>query len=483
MRCLALAQAWQDAGRKVVFAMAESTPAIEARLLSEGMEIVLLGASSNSIQDAREASALARDRGAAWVVVDGYRFDSEYQRNLKNAGLKVLFVDDLGQCKHYSADLVLDQNVHASDGMYTNREPYTRLLLGPRYAMLRREFQARRERREIPRIARKLLITMGGSDPDNLTLRLIEALPEIGVPDLEITVVAGGSNPQLVELQRRVADLHLPIHLVGNASNMPDLMAHSDVAIICAGGTLWELLYMGCATLSYFRTPAQGQIVAELDAMGAVQSMGPAEDFNENALAHAVRKIVACQDCRKKMERLGKELVDGEGIRRILSYLLPAVLKRAVVSMVPVKPNERAVFLEMAQQHFREVNPLFTPAQDWKNSYFENIQKNPKCSLRWIISDSRQAGFILFGVEEHRFLPRLTGAIYEVYVVPEQRKKGIARACAKQVIDELWKASPSKIQLEVVEGNAVAAELWRSLGFQKATERFVLAEKEPLAEQ
>ena len=90
------------------------------------------------------------------------------------------------------------------------RESYTRLLLGPRYAMLRREFQAMRDwRREIPAVGRKLLITMGGSDPDNFTLRLIKTFPKISVPDLEITVVAGGSNPQLAELRRRVAGLKI----------------------------------------------------------------------------------------------------------------------------------------------------------------------------------------------------------------------------------------------------------------------------------
>src|SRR5579864_771328 len=105
MRCLALAQSWQDAGGNVVFAMAESTPAVDTRLRSEGMEIARIKDSSNSVQEAREVAALARDRDAAWVVVDGYRFDSEYQRTLKNAGLKLLFVDDLGQCQHYFADL------------------------------------------------------------------------------------------------------------------------------------------------------------------------------------------------------------------------------------------------------------------------------------------------------------------------------------------------------------------------------------------
>jgi ribosomal protein S18 acetylase RimI-like enzyme len=139
-----------------------------------------------------------------------------------------------------------------------------------------------------------------------------------------------------------------------------------------------------------------------------------------------------------------------------------------------IEPDEHEDFLKMAEHHFRELNPSFRPAQDWGNCYCEKIKNNGKYSLRWIIADGRPVGFILFGVEEHLFLPRLTGAIYEVYVVPEQRRKGIARACAKQVIDELCKSSASKIQLEVVEGNAGAAELWRSLGFQKVTERFVL---------
>jgi UDP-2,4-diacetamido-2,4,6-trideoxy-beta-L-altropyranose hydrolase len=475
MRCLALAQAWQDAGGNVVFAMAESTPGVDARLRSDGIEIVQLENSSNN-QDAREVAALACDRNSAWVVVDGYQFDSEYQRTLKNAGLKLLFVDDLGQCQHYSADLVLDQNVHASEKMYANRESYSRLLLGTRYAMLRREFRARREwKRGIPAIGRKLLITMGGSDPDNFTLRLIEALPRISVPDIAVTVVAGGSNPHMAELQRTVACLKMPIHLVGDTNNMPELIAQSDIAIICAGGTVWELLYMGCPTLSYFRTPTQRQIVAELDAMGALRSMGAAADFESNNLARALEETIACRDCRENMSQLGRKLVDGKGISRVLGYVLPESMNR--LSMIPVESDERDVFLRMAQQHFRELNSMFTPAQDWKTSYFENIKNNPKYSLRWIVADGQRVGFILFGVEKHRFLPRQTGTIYEVYVVPEQRRKGIARACARQVIDELWKSSPSKIQLEVVEGNAAAAELWRSLGFQKITERFVLTEQ------
>jgi ribosomal protein S18 acetylase RimI-like enzyme len=143
--------------------------------------------------------------------------------------------------------------------------------------------------------------------------------------------------------------------------------------------------------------------------------------------------------------------------------------------LVAVESSDRKSFMAMAEEHFRQLDPRFTPAQDWEASYFENILGNRNCSLRWIVADGQRVGFVLYGVEKHRFLPRKTGTIYELYIVPDQRRKGIARACAESVIQELWKVSPSKIQLEVVAGNRAAAELWRSLGFQKASERLVLA--------
>ncbi len=144
-----------------------------------------------------------------------------------------------------------------------------------------------------------------------------------------------------------------------------------------------------------------------------------------------------------------------------------------MVGLLPIAASDREEFQRMAIAHFSELNTAFVPLQDWRDHYFQNILKTPQRFLRWIICDRERAGFILFGVEAHRFLPRKTGVIYELYVRPEFRRRGIATTCARQAIQELWTYSPSKIQLEVVEGQIAAAALWRSLGFQKATERFV----------
>src|SRR5208337_4043288 len=204
MRCLALAQAWHDAGGQVSFAMAEATPPIEERLRNESFEVTRLAVQVGSAVDAERTSQLAFQHGATWVVVDGYEFSAEYQANLKRRGLKVLFIDDNGHARHYSADLVLNQNAHAAEGFYPSRDSSTRLLLGPRFVMLRREFTSWRGwNREIPPVARRVLVTMGGSDPDNVTQKVVEAILSQGdfEVDFEVTVVAGGSNPHLPTLR------------------------------------------------------------------------------------------------------------------------------------------------------------------------------------------------------------------------------------------------------------------------------------------
>src|SRR6478752_3505281 len=114
MRCLALAQAWQDQGGECIFAMAETTAASEGRIRGEKFEVTPVRGYPGTLQDAEQLVQLALAHDATWVVVDGYQFDVEYQRRLKAAGLKVLVVDDTGHAGAYVADLVLDQNAHAT---------------------------------------------------------------------------------------------------------------------------------------------------------------------------------------------------------------------------------------------------------------------------------------------------------------------------------------------------------------------------------
>jgi len=320
MRCLALAQAWQDAGGKAVFAMAESTPAVEARLLAEGCEIVRETAAIGGEDDAKQARELAQQRQSRWIVVDGYGFGADYQATLKVAGLKVLFIDDNGHAGHYSADLVLNQNAHASDALYANREGTTRLLLGPQYALLRREFAVWQDwKREISEVGRKVLVTMGGSDPDNVTAKVIDAIAS--QPNLEVVVVVGGTNPHLNQLQQTVGRLESRVRLIENADNMPKLMAEADVAVSGAGTTCWEICFMGLPALIIVLAENQRLGAERLAREEVMLSLGYANTLAVSTIADQVRMLAVSTAMRSSLSTAGRRFVDGRGAQHVVTQL------------------------------------------------------------------------------------------------------------------------------------------------------------------
>jgi spore coat polysaccharide biosynthesis predicted glycosyltransferase SpsG/RimJ/RimL family protein N-acetyltransferase len=232
----------------------------------------------------------------------------------------VLFVDDNGHAGAYSADIVLNQNVHASRALYANRDPATRLLLGPRFAMLRREFRAWRDwKREIPPAARRVLVTMGGSDPDNVTGRVVQAI--LTEHDLEATVVVGGSNPHLPELRASVGQHSESVRLIENVTNMPELMTWADMAVAGAGTTSLEMCFLGLPALLIVLADNQRLVAEELSRRGLAIYLREGAQTEASVLAGNFAELAASAQARRAMSERGREQVDGRGAERVVQSL------------------------------------------------------------------------------------------------------------------------------------------------------------------
>jgi spore coat polysaccharide biosynthesis predicted glycosyltransferase SpsG len=106
-----------------------------------------------------------------------------------------------------------------------------------------------------------------------------------------------------------------------NSSNMSMDMGEADLAIVVAGGTLWELLYMGCVVLSYSRNSVQAQIVEDLEKKGAVRNLGAVNDFDGSRLAEVVEELVRSKALRLQMATTGRRIIDGKGAARVVQHL------------------------------------------------------------------------------------------------------------------------------------------------------------------
>ena len=323
MRCLALAQAWQDQGGRAIFVLSNKSPALEARLLSEQMLILHLSVEVGSDEDAHQTVDFAYQFAPKWVVVDGYHFGAEYQKAIKDFGNSLLFFDDYGHSNCYYADLVLNQNISAHQDLYINREPYTKLLLGTDYTLLRKEFcQWLQWHRKINLVASKILVTLGGSDPDNVTLKVIQALQLVNSDNLEVIVVVGGSNPHYEKLQTEVAKSRILITLQQNVTNMPELMAWADIAIAAGGSTNWELAFMGLPSLVITVADNQKDITAKLDRQGVIINLGWHQNVTIEGLSLAIQDLIGDRPHRETMSKKGQQLVDGNGAKRVVSAMV-----------------------------------------------------------------------------------------------------------------------------------------------------------------
>jgi UDP-2,4-diacetamido-2,4,6-trideoxy-beta-L-altropyranose hydrolase len=377
MRCLALAQAWQDNGGRAVFAMAECTPAIQARLTAESCEILTISSPAGSTEDATQTVAFARERRAEWIVVDGYQFDAEFQRALKAAGFKVLFVDDYGHASHYSADMILNQNISADYALYSDREPYTQLFLGPRYCLLRREFSSWRGwKREIAHVGRKVLVTMGGSDPEKLTARVVDALASMKVGSLEVTVVVGGSAPYS-ELERPAVLPGNTIRVLRDISNIAEWMAWADVAISSAGTTCWELCLLALPALLVDVAKNQTALAQELDRRGCAIHLFAPHDFNGEKLKDRLQTLLQSVETRRAMSYRCRELVDGRGALRLTSAMNAGLCLRTA------QPNDSRILWEWANDPQVRNNAFSTAPISWAQHevWFADKMRDPDCRI------------------------------------------------------------------------------------------------------
>ena len=288
MRCLALAQAHRDAGGEVVFAMADPPEPFAARLAAESIA-VRPGAT------AAETAAIAHAAAADWVVVDGYHLGPEYEAALA----RVLRIDD--HDADHDADLILRQGLGAREG--------ERVLAGPRYALLRREFRrwAGGDRAVSERV-RRVLVTLGGGDPGPVVDTVLAALTR---EDLEVQWITGPLNPR--------RDAPPGVEVVVDATDMPERMQWADLAVTAAGSTSWELARVGTPQVAIELADNQRPVARALAEHGIAVRAGWHADLDVATLARAIDGLT--EERRAEMSRRGRAAIDGQGAVRVLEAM------------------------------------------------------------------------------------------------------------------------------------------------------------------
>jgi UDP-2,4-diacetamido-2,4,6-trideoxy-beta-L-altropyranose hydrolase len=303
-RCLALAEAVQQAGGRTRFLVYEGDPALREWVRPFDEQAVI--APALGLEQALEQAE------PGWpVVVDSYAVTAAHLQRLLDRGARVLVVDDLVD-RPLPATWLLNSCVVDPAAYATLTR--ARLLLGPAYALLRSQF-AGLPAHDLRPAAARLLLTFGGSDIlglGNRVLRLLDALPG----PFTIRVAAG-----------RLAGRELPgghrhdVQMLHDVADMAEQMQWADLAVAAAGQTIFELAATGCPALCLQVADNQrftGELFARLGS-ALVRDARQVPDGELSALLEGLT-IHAAQ--RATMSRSGQAAVDGRGAARVAAALL-----------------------------------------------------------------------------------------------------------------------------------------------------------------
>ncbi|MCK5163226.1 MAG: UDP-2,4-diacetamido-2,4,6-trideoxy-beta-L-altropyranose hydrolase [Desulfobacula sp.] len=331
MRCIALAQAWKKRSELVTFISHCPNHKISKRIESEGFNLIKIDKIWPHSQDLKKTLKVLnnlsnRRVGKAfnshnWVIIDGYHFTPDYQKNIMEAGFKLLVIDDNNHLDHYNANILLNQNIGSSHYPYSCNQN-TKELLGTKYAMLRSEFLMSKHIKKVsPAKAKNILVTMGGADPDNTTLKIVQAINQINDSDLKFNIIVGPDNPNIECLKDASQNQLSNINLIDNA-DMPEMMAWADLCVTAGGSSCWELCFMEVPFIIIIIAANQIELTSRLEKAGVAINLGKQETLSQDDITQNIVSLSCDIKKRKKLKKVGIKIVDGKGTKRIIRQML-----------------------------------------------------------------------------------------------------------------------------------------------------------------
>lgn len=308
-----------------------SLPKAPEQTATDGDYVAWLGVSQE--RDADETSAALNELMKSsknsqwdWLVVDHYGLDKVWEWRMRSVAKQILVIDDLANREH-DCDVLLDQNFSRQpEERYAKLLPkHTQALLGPDFALLHPQYAMTRQTLDrchadsgCVNPVRRVLVFFGGTDPENLTGRCLEALSDPKLSEIVVDIVVGANNPH-EEALRRQAAARGATHLHEPRPHLADLMAEADLAIGAGGTTTWERCCLGLPSMVISIAENQQPACDALATANIIDYLGHYEDVRAADITRGISRLVNDPVKRQKLAKSSSTLVDGLGIQRVVN--------------------------------------------------------------------------------------------------------------------------------------------------------------------
>lgn len=314
IRCIALAQMLTE-HFDIHFIFKTTPAALVKQFLPTGYKSVQLPETAPSIEEPSFIEALLS--ASDILTLDGYQFDSTYQKDCAKRGFKVAYIDDLLKFS-YSCDVLINQADFITPSDYTI-EKETVFCLGPSFALLRPSFlKAASLPCGAPKKIENVFVCFGGADTENTTYKVIKAL--IGLKQVKIIhVLAGSVNKNFSKWQREFSDdNNIQYYTNLDEQSVCSLMSTCQLALCPSSSLSLELCAVGVPMITGITAPNQSNYYKSLLHHGVAFGIGDWNKASHEQIAEAVLQTLNLPgDELNKILIRQRRLIDGRSAERL----------------------------------------------------------------------------------------------------------------------------------------------------------------------
>jgi len=327
MRCLTLATELKKNSIESCFISANLDFNSQSKIIEMGHESHILPYFKNQAfdikEDAKETKLMLERMNVEWLIVDHYAIDIYWESELKETCKHIMVIDDLANRSHH-CEVLLDQNLGKKESHYKHLVPNScKILTGLSYALIRDEFLEIRDESLKHRkngFLKNILISLGGSDPDNFSSKVLEKLFSCNLSrDKNITVIMNSNSQYLDEIKSQLKQMPHKSHLFIDVNNMGNILKNQDIVIGAVGVSAWERCCLGIPSISLVIASNQKPGAKALHLSGA--SIVIDQEFSDgHNLESALEYFIDPQNLHNA-SNIASNLVEGFGTKRVVNFI------------------------------------------------------------------------------------------------------------------------------------------------------------------
>jgi spore coat polysaccharide biosynthesis predicted glycosyltransferase SpsG len=319
-RCLGLAT-WLDV--KPTFALLDTPKNVHEEIRAAGYQTIELNGSNR--EQAQQLKRLGTDAIMFDIANPRWRAQPEahadHVRAVCETGVPATFIDG------FKSDAVLNAGLASLFALCTRPYPEAkpeargRWLTGLDYFMLPRDMvAAASEARPVPEIARRLLVTTGGSDVGALGPRIVQELNAQDDPIFDVRLIVGPLVPDRIraDIIAAVRGSRHSIQVIKDRKDLGADMRWCEMAISTTGLTKYELALNGAPMILVSPNLDHDMNQASFRDFGAALDLGVADRLPFGAIGNACKSLSSDSGRRLEMSRRGQAILDGKGALRLL---------------------------------------------------------------------------------------------------------------------------------------------------------------------